>query len=46
MVFLSGFPPFDVFLIVVSIRKRWIFVKFKFNKRKNNVNFKGNKEIM
>jgi hypothetical protein len=37
--FLPGFPPFDAFLIVVSMGKRCIYTKSKCNKRKNNAIF-------
>jgi hypothetical protein len=39
--FLSGFPSFDTFLLVVSIRKRCIHIKIRCNKRKTNATIKG-----
>jgi hypothetical protein len=41
--FLSVFPPFDAFIIVVSMGKRCFNIKIKCNKRKTNVTFKGDK---
>jgi hypothetical protein len=44
---LLSFPPFDAFIIVVSLEKRRIqYIKIQCNKRKTNATFKGNKEIM
>ncbi len=39
---LSGFPPFNAFLIIVFMGIRCIYIKIKCNKRKYNaVTFKG-----
>jgi hypothetical protein len=39
--FLSGFPPFNAFIIVVSIGKRYIYILIKCNKTTINATFKG-----